>query len=115
MLKIEVKGLVPVANNIEGWLDQHGRFRNVEFKNIDPKEWYSSKGNLFIQFGKEAFITPAALIWLQQRNKGAKICKFVEEVDDKKKPTGKFTLLEVYADGKLTIKLDKESTPSLVG
>ncbi len=114
-MQIEIKGLTPVANNIEGWLDEHGRFRNVEFKNSDPKEWFSSKGNRFIQFGTEAFIKPESLIRLQQQVPGALICKFTALKDKKGKLTGKVDLHEIYDDGKLTIKLDKESTPSLIG
>ncbi len=116
MAKIEVKGVTPAANALEAWASKHGKFKNVTFKNLKPKEWFSEKGNLFINYNDEAFMTPAQLIYLQLKHGGASIVKYVEIKDDKtKKGTGVYNILEVNDDGKLTYNLDKESTPSLVG
>ncbi len=118
MAKIEVKGVTPAANALEAWASKHGKFKNVTFKNVKPKEWFSEKGNLFINYNDEAFMTPAQLIYLQLKHGGASIVKYVEHTTgtgNAKKGTGVYDILEVNADGKLTINLDKESTPSLVG
>jgi hypothetical protein len=113
MASLKFSAVSPATTSLEDWQVKNGRFANVQqFGLTAIKDWFSEKGNQFVQCESKAFVRPGQFVRILKDNPNAKWGRITEVTEGKgkeKKSTGRYDL-ELFSDSaeQPEFKLDKE-------
>jgi hypothetical protein len=114
MATLKFSAVSPETTKLEDWHKENGRFANVErFGLTAMKDWFSSKGNQYVNCESKAFVSPGQFVRILQANPNAKWGRITEimteKLDENGKPVKKDNKVVMVGTGKFDLELFSDS------